>query len=449
MDLNFNLTQQQKLTMNQSMQQSLKLLQMSSYELLEHIDEEVQENPVLDIEYSSNNNENLDYKEIIKYLKDDRDYNEGSIRIPEDETSPFNYISEKKSLKDYLKEQLRELNENDYIKKICYYIVEGIDSNGYFTEAIEDIAMDLKVGAKYIKEALKVIQSLEPIGIGAKDLSECLKLQTIKKGIYDDKLGKIIDVHLEDIADNKYDKIAKALNITIKSAQYYGDVIKSLEPKPSRGFYTGDETKYIVPDAYIEKIGRELYIVMNDKSVPKLSINNMYKEIVNNNSNAEAEKYVKEKLDSAVFLLKSIEMRRNTIYKVLEQIVNIQKKYFLNEEAFLKPMNLKDVAEKINMHESTVSRAIKEKYVYTERGIIKIKDLFSGALTNENNENVSVKKIKEEIKKLIEGEDKAKPISDQNICDILIEHTFNISRRTVAKYREEMNIKSSSKRKRF
>lgn len=449
MDLNYNLTQQQKLIMNQSMQQSLKLLQMSNYELLVHIDEQLQENPMLEAEYTLNSSNNIDYVKFAEYLKNDSGYMGETSGTAEDEVSPFNYISEKKSLKDYLKEQLLDLNENDYIKKICTYIVEELDSNGYLTDTVYDIASALPAETKYVENALKVIQSLEPAGIGAKDLRECLKLQVIKRGIYDENLGKIIDVHLEDIADNKYAKIAKNLNITIKSAQHYGDIIKTLEPKPSRGFYTGDETKYIIPDAYIERISKELYIVMNDKSMPKLSINNMYKSIVSNNSDAEAEKYIKEKLNSALFLIKSVEMRRSTIYKVLEQIVSMQKSYFLNEESFLKPMLLKDVAKEIDMHESTVSRAIKEKYVYTERGLVKIKDLFSNALTNEKDENVSVNIIKDEIKKLIEDEDKTKPVSDQNICDILNKKNFNISRRTVAKYREEMNIKASSKRKRF
>lgn len=449
MDLNYNLIQEQKLIINQSMQQSLNILQMSNIELSECIEKEIQENPVLEADYSNVDIQSDEYLQFSKYLKENRYDSDIALKDSDEEVSPFNFISQKKSLKDYLIEQIGDLNENDFIKKICLYIIEEIDDRGYFTEKIDEIEAIINIEKKYIINALNVVKGLEPAGIAAKNLSECLKLQAERKGILNGKLGKIIDVYLEDIADNKYEKIAKQLDITIQDAQSYGDTIKTLEPKPSRGFYTGDETKYIVPDAYIEKIGTELYIVMNDNSMPKFMINNIYSEILKDKFDVEAQKYVKEKIDSAMLLLKSIEMRKNTIYKVLEKIIEIQKNYFLGTEAFLRPMIIRDIAEKINVHESTVSRTIKEKYVYTERGVVKIKDLFTSALTNESNENVSVNKIKERIKAIIHGENKQKPLSDQNICDILNKEAVNISRRTVSKYREEMNIKPTSKRKRF
>lgn len=449
MDLNYNLIQEQKLIINQSMQQSLNILQMSNLELLDYVDKEIQENPVIEVDYSSTVNDNDKYSEIYKYLKENQYGSSSAFNDSDEEISPLNFISQKKSLKDYLIEQIIDLNENDYIKKICMYIVEGIDDRGYFTEETDGIASALNVDKKNIVNALKIVKGLEPAGIGAQNLSECLKLQAVRKGIINDKLGNIIEMHLEDIADNKYEKIAKKLDISVKEAQDYGDVIKTLEPKPSRGFYTGGETKYIIPDAYIERIGSELFVVINDNAIPRLFINNTYNDILKDKSDISAQKYVKEKINSAMLLVKSIDMRKNTLYSVLNEIVDMQRKYFLYEDTFLKPMLIKDIAERLNVHESTVSRAIKEKYIYTERGIIKIKDLFTNALTNEDNEDVSVKKIKERIKAVVDGENKQKPFSDQSICNILNKAGINISRRTVAKYREEMNIKSTSKRKRF
>ncbi len=451
LDFNLNLNQQQKLVMNQQMQLSVKLLQMSNFELVEYLNEEIQENPIIDADFSKleigENFEKIDFKKLSEHSDGD-DYGSRAA-YGEEKVSPFNFIAEKKSLKDYLKEQLGELDENHITNTICMYIIEGIDSIGYFTDDLEDTAKFLNVDIRYVDKALNIIKTFDPNGIGARNLKECLKIQADVKGLLDDNLEQIISNHLQDIGDNKYNKIAKELNISLQEAQEYGDEVKTLEPKPSRGFYTGDQVKYVIPDAYIENVGDDIYIIMNDTSLPNLSINNVYKNILDVAEDQNAKKYLKEKMNSATFLMKSINMRRSTVYKVLEKIVDIQKDYFLKGDIYLKAMTLKDISEKIEMHESTVSRAIKEKYVYTNRGIIKIKDLFTTAISSYNSEDVSVNKIKNEITKLIGMEDNEKPLSDQNIADILKGKDFKISRRTVAKYREEMGIKPSAKRKRF
>ncbi len=451
LDFNLNLSQQQKLVMNQQMQLSVKLLQMSNFELVEYLNEEIQENPVIDADFSkievNENFEKSDYNKLSEHSGSDN-YSSGAA-YGEEQISPFNFISEKKSLKDYLKEQLGELDENDKMKNICMYIIEGINSSGYFTDDLDDTSKFLNVDRKNVDSALKIIQTFDPNGIGARNLKECLRIQADYQGVLDDKLELIISNHLEDIGDNKYNKISKELNISVQKAQQYGDEIKTFQPKPSSGFYTGDEVKYINPDAYIENIGDDLYVIMNDTSLPNLSINSIYKDIINGSEDKNAKKYVREKINSATFLMKSINMRRSTVYKVLEQIVDIQKKFFLDGDTFLEAMTLKDISERIDMHESTVSRAIKEKYIYTNRGIVRIKDLFTTSISNYNSEDISVNKIKNEIQKLIESEENEKPLSDQNISDILADKDFKISRRTVAKYREEMGIKSSAKRKRF
>lgn len=454
MNFNLNLTQEQKLIMTQQMQLSVKLLQMSTFDLQQHIEKEAQENPVLDITYNDTDKESLekrlDYKEMVKYFEFDNYGHHFYEKSDEDEVSPFNFVSEKKSLKDFLKEQLIDLGVKDYSKFICEYIIDSINEKGYLDSSTEEIGEELGLPSEIIEKAISFVQTLEPDGIAARNLRECLKIQLKKKGYADEKLYILVDNFLEALAENKYALIAKELNVDIKRAQEYGDIIKTLEPKPSRGFYTGDEVKYITPDAYIKNINGEYFILINDSILPKIIINDTYREIIANEKDKLALDYVKEKINSALFLVKSIEQRKSTIYRVLEKILELQKEYFDKGEKYLKPMTLKDIAESLDMHESTVSRAIKEKYISTNRGTIKIKDLFTtGLSTNNSEEDVSTTFIKNKIKDLIDKEDKNKPLSDQTICDKLNEDGMNISRRTVAKYREEMNIKSSSKRKRF
>ena len=459
LDFNLNLTQEQRLIMTQQMQLSIKLLQMSTYDLREYIENEFLENPILEgnfdfVQEDKKYEDKIDYKEMIKYLEFDNygsqsygDYNK------DEDVSPFNFISEKESLTEYLQEQLIESDEDEYTKAIVSYMIENIDSRGYLDMPLEEICKELNISIELGQEALEILQDLEPDGIGARDLKECLKIQLIKKGMLDDNLEIIIDEYLDLIADNKFNVIAKNLKITPKEAQDLGDVIKKLEPKPSRGFYTGDDVKFIIPDAAIRNIDGQYFVIMNEGVVPRLSISNIYKDVLNNKDDKNTENYVKEKLNSAMFLIKSIEQRKSTLLRILEKVVENQKDYFDKGQKYLKPMTLKEMAEILGIHESTVSRAIKDKYILTSFGTVKIKDLFTTGLSinksNGNGEEVAVVNIKNKIKEMIDAEDKKKPLSDQAICDALNKNNLNISRRTVAKYREEIGIKSSSKRKRI
>ncbi len=457
LDFNLNLTQEQRLVMTQQMQLSIKLLQMSTYDLREYIETEFLENPILEGDFDFVQEEKayedkIDYKEMIKYLEFDNYGSQSYGEYNKDEdVSPFNFISEKESLTEYLQEQLIEADEDEYIKAIVSYMIENIDGRGYLDMPLEEICKELNISLELGEEALEILQDLEPDGIGARDLKECLKIQLIKKGMLDEKLEIIIDEYLDLIADNKYNVIAKNLKITPKEAQDLGDIIKKLEPKPSRGFYTGEEVKFIIPDAAIRKIDGQYFVIMNEGVIPRLSINSLYKNILNNKDDKNTEKYVKERLNSAMFLIKSIEQRKSTLLRILEKVVENQKEYFDNGQKYLKPMTLKEMAELLGIHESTVSRAIKDKYILTSFGTIKIKDLFTTGLSKNqgDGEEVAVVNIKKKIKDLIDAEDKKKPLSDQAICDYLNEKSLNISRRTVAKYREELGIKSSSKRKRI
>lgn len=457
LDFNLNLSQEQKLIMTQQMQLSIKLLQMSTCDLREYIENEFVENPILEgdfdfIQEEKDYQDKIDYKEMIKYLEFD---NYGSQSYGEynkdQDISPFNFISEKESLTEYLNEQLLEINEDELKKAIVSYMIENIDSRGYLDMPLEDICKELNIPIDLGQESLDILQDLEPDGIGARDLKECLKIQLIKMGILDDNLEIIIDEYLDLIADNKFNVIAKNLKITPKEAQDLGDVIKGLEPKPARGFYTGDEVKFIIPDAAIRNIDGQYFVIMNDGVIPRLSISNLYKDIINNKEDKNTENYVKEKLNSAMFLIKSIEQRKSTLLRILEKTVEEQKEYFDKGQKYLRPMTLKEMAEELGIHESTVSRAIKDKYILTSFGTVKIKDLFTTGLSKSqgNGEDVAVVNIKKQIKEMIDAENKKKPLSDQAICDELNKKNLNISRRTVAKYREEIGIKSSSKRKRI
>lgn len=451
MDLKLNIAQKQKLILTQIMQQSINVLQMSAYDLREYIEKEFEENPILEADFNLiESKDNIDNTQLSKYLNDRYDENYNYQHNNEDEASVFNFISDKKSLKDYLYEQLGEIKSDIKIKKVVSYMIESLDSRGYLENTLEEICSDLGIDKEKVQNALEILQSLEPCGIGARDLKECLLIQLKNKGILDEIIKEIVLKYLECIADCKYNYIAKELKITAKEVQAYGDIIKSLEPKPSRGYYTGEEVKFIIPDAYIVKIGDKYNVIMNKDIIPNITINNLYKQEILNGKNKKEVEYVKEKVNDAIGLINDIEQRNNTILKLLECIVKKQKAYFENGQEYLKPMTLRDLADEMSLHESTVSRAIKDKYILTSRGTVKIKDLFCNGIISSgiNGEGVSTNNIKNKIKQLIQLENKNKPLSDQAICDLLNKEHIDISRRTVAKYREELGIKSSSKRKR-
>ncbi|AJG97297.1 MULTISPECIES: RNA polymerase factor sigma-54 [Clostridium] len=461
LDYNMKMTQEQRLVLTQNMQQSIKLLQMSLHDLREYIDNEYSENPVLEVneEISSYDDEQInrdvniedkyDHKKLVEELYSDNYKDRSETNYSNEEVSPLNFIEKKVSLKEYLQEQLIEADIDQYMLDICNYIVESLDYRGYLEISTGELAEELNIPEEIVNKALEVVQALEPYGIGARNIKECLLIQSLKLNILDDVIEKIILNHLENIAENKYETVAKDLNINPREAQRYGDLIKKLEPKPSRGFYTGEEVNYIIPDAEIKNVDGEFFILMNESVLPRLMINKTYRDVLRNNQDSETNTYVKEKINQALFLIKSIEQRKNTLYKVLECVVEKQNDFFKFGRQYIKPLTLKEVAEIINLHESTVSRAIKDKYVLTSYGTVKIKDLFASGLSSNNNEDMATSKIKNEIKKIIEEENKSKPLSDQLISSMLVEKNMNISRRTVAKYREELGIKSSSARKRL
>ena len=452
--------QQQKMVLSPGVIQSLEILQMPVLDLQRNIENELEENPFLEMQPkeefqgsrdASNKKDNYEYNISFKYMEESQyDNYLKSYSENDKKTNPIDLIIKRKTLKEYLLEQSGTLKESSLIVGICNYIIENIDERGYLNCEVKEIAVDLKVSEKLVRRALKIVQSFHPSGIGARDLKECLKIQVLQKHIRDENVYKIIDNYLELIAENRPKEIAKGLGVDIHKTQEYLSIIKSLEPKPSRGFYTGGFENFVIPEAYIKKIGTELYIITNSGALPQLTLNNDYVELMKQKADATAAEFFKERYDRALFLIRGIEDRNKTIHSILEKLVDVQKEYFLYGEEFLKPMTAGDIAADLQIHESTVSRAIKDKYISTPHSTVRIKDMFSaGIKTKLSNETVSSNVIKNQIKNLIDKENKTSPLSDQDICDILRNNNFEISRRTVAKYREELGIGSSSRRKEF
>ena len=452
MKLNYELTleQSQKLIMTPELRQAIQLLQYNSLELQEYILREIEENPLLEYEdtieepQEISDFDQIDWKEYIENY-DDISYKQ-EINKDENTFTFENFFTSSQTLKEYLLEQLSMVSVGQREYKIAEYIIQNIDSNGYLTESTQEIAQAMGVSESEVEIMLGIVQTFEPTGVGARNLKECLLLQL--KDRKDLILINIVENYLEDIALNKLSKIASELNIDVEEVQRYADEIKSLEPKPGRSFAgSSEEIKYIIPDAKLEKVDGEYVVLINEVTIPKLNINNFYRELIKN-SDETTSQFLQEKLNSAVWIIKSIEQRKQTLTKVIESIVKFQIDFFEKGEGYLKPLTLKDVAEDIKMHESTVSRATNGKYIQTSKGIYELKYFFSQAI-KANEGLISSDTVKNTIREIIDSEDPKKPMSDQEISDKLEKMGISLSRRTVAKYREELKIPSSKLRKRF
>ncbi|MBE6081608.1 RNA polymerase sigma-54 factor [Acidilutibacter cellobiosedens] len=459
MRLGYDLTleQAQKLVMTPELRQAIQLLQYNSLELNEYLEIQMESNPMLEVANNSIEHENIeelgkeaediDWKEFLgKY--DDISYTERRDKNIKEVTYE-NFISYSPSLKEYLLSQLNLTNMDEKEKNVGQFIIESVDENGYLAVSLDSIAEELGVSFEYAENVLFQIQTFDPVGVGARDLKECLIIQLIDRKIEDPNVFTVVENYLEDIANNRMMKISKELNIDIKEVQKICDVIRSLEPKPGRGFGgSSDNIRYIVPDITLQHVDGEYIVVLNDVTGPRLNINSFYKELVSKTNDPQISQFLNSKLNSALWVIKSIEQRRTTIYRVVKSILKFQLDFFEKGEKFLKPLTLKEVADDIGVHESTVSRATNGKYMQTPRGVFELKYFFSSGVSGEKGD-VSAISIKSTLKDLIENENHKKPLSDQQISNLLKEKGISISRRTVAKYREEMNIASSSMRRRF
>ncbi|WP_422484329.1 RNA polymerase factor sigma-54 [Gudongella sp. DL1XJH-153] len=456
MRLNYDLTleQSQKLIMTPELRQAIQLLQYTSLELNSYLKKEMEENPLLELEAPLEDNQSMetlkeekdiDWKEFLESY-DDISYR-SEVDRNKKEYSFENFVSYTPSLKDFLIEQLNMISLGVAEYRIADYIIQNINSNGYLDASISDMASQLEVSEEEVEVVLAVIQVFEPYGVGARSLKECLLIQIREEKDY--LLKRIINDHLEDIASNKIGKIAKELEVSTEKVQEYVDAIRCLEPKPGRTFRgDGEDTRYITPDASIEEIDGEYVIFINDVTGPRLSINKYYRSLLKDGGDTETTEFLQDKLNSAMWLIKSIEQRRQTLYKVVESILKYQKEFLIHGEKRLVPLTLKDVAEDIQMHESTISRATNGKYVQTPRGVFELKYFFTTGLSGESGE-VSATSVKSIIKGIIDTEDQKKPLSDQHISNILKERGMEVSRRTIAKYRDELKIPSSSRRRRY
>ncbi len=453
MKLGYELTieQTQKLSMTPELIQAIQILQFNNQELVDYVQNELLENPVLEAEKEYDTQE-VDIREKIR----EADYEEESFKQWEyspDEDDDYTYeqyVSEEDTLTDYLFMQLQFSSLKGKHAAIGKYIIEAVDDNGYLTASVEEIAQAVKAEIEDVEDTLNFIQTFDPTGIAARNLRECLIIQLASKGLLTDEIEYIIENMLEDLADNKIAHIAKTLNMKNQEVQQIADLIKTLEPKPGRLFSSGETTRYVIPDIFVEKINDEFVVTNNDTSVPKLMVSSYYNKLsAEADKDEELNKYLNDRFNAAVWLIKSIEQRKQTIYNVASAVVKYQQDFFDKGEKYLKTLTLKQIAEEVGVHESTVSRSINGKYMQSPRGVFELKYFFSSGVSGGDGAGVSSNSVKSIIKEIINGEDPRKPYSDQDMVEILKEKGIDISRRTVAKYREGMNILSSSKRRRF
>lgn len=444
MDLKQTQTISQKLIMTTEMKQSLAVLQMGAVELTETIIKELDENPVLEEDYAGT--EQL--LDSLVAMSRDVNYDKNNAAYEEERESPINYAVKKETLKDFLYEQAGYLHESSRNQEIISYLIESVDRRGYLGCSLEEVEEEFKASEEEVLYCLRLAQDFQPEGVMARDLSECLMIQLRKKGVTNPCILKIAEEYLTLLSENKMKKIGQILNVSPETAAEYCNLIRSLEPKPSRGFSEGENDAYIIPEAYIQRQGDEINVVMNYDSVPRLKISQYYKDIYHTGMDQETKLYMKDRLNSALTLMKNIDQRHGTVFNILHLLVKHQEEYFKKGPRYLKPMTIRQIASELECHESTVSRAIKEKYVQTAFGLIRIKDLFSSGYSL-NQQDCSSRTIKTEIESLIQNENKKNPYSDQQLAELLAEKLMPVSRRTVAKYREEMNIPSSTKRKMF
>ena len=473
LQLKQSLSLSQQLIMTPQLQQAIKLLQLSRLELLETITQEMEINPLLDEQPGDDgDNENDFYEEakenIIQKTPEVRieetlsrqdmdwesylsEYNTGWAESPHDnkELPVFENINASKTnLHSHLQWQLSLSDLSDSQQDISVQIIGNIDDDGYLKASIEELSQLTGYPHDEILNTLLIIQKFDPTGVGARDTQECLLIQARFQNLAGTVVEKIILQHLENLENKRYDKIARSLSIPIEEVLAAISIITNFEPKPGR-LYNDDETIYVSPDIYVFKVGDDYEIVLNEDGMPKLKINNYYKEILSNKNSLEknTKEYIQEKLKSAAWLIKSIHQRQRTIYKVTESIVQFQRNFFEKGVTHLKPLVLRDVAEHIQMHESTISRVTTNKYVHTPQGVFELKYFFNSAINSMEGDSIASESVKEHIKNIIKNENKGNPCSDQEIAEMLKDSNIDVARRTVAKYRETLGILPSRKRR--
>jgi len=475
--------QVQRLILAPALQQAIKLLPLTNLDLIEVIDEELAQNPMLEIEEetsdekkdaeTSQESDEADSpreREAALMEKDDgsetskseedkefeayfQEYFDNGLRTysHEKKEAPIleNFVSKSTSLWDHLNWQANLTFSSAKDKDIAQYIIGNINDDGYLTSSVEEISQTMEASPEIVESIRKKIMRLDPLGAGSLNVSETLLVQLEYFGIENPVIREIIEFYLPLLEKSDFAQLAKKLAVTLDELKKHIDIIKKLEPTPGRKF-NHEKTFYIVPDIIVKKEDGMLNIYLNDEGLPRLRINGFYRTLMTQSSkeNSEACRFLKEKMKKAFWFMRSLDQRNQTIYKVAKHIVDKQRDFLERGIEYIKPLTLIELAQEIGVHESTVGRVVSNKYMMTPRGVFPLKYFFHKSLTGDFGEEVSSLRVKERIKKLLETEDHDSPLSDIEIGDILAKENFNIARRTVAKYRKQLRLSPSHIRKR-
>jgi RNA polymerase sigma-54 factor len=459
----------QKLILTPSLQQAIKLLPMSTLELGELLTQEMVENPLLeempaedlqaDAAVATEKPEEPP-KEQKADAWDDQDYeyffgdylDDGyRPRAPQEvkELPPIeNTLSTSTSLADHLLWQLSIKSDDEVTRGIGTAIIGNLDDDGYLVASVDEIAAMGGWAPDEVERVLRLVQSFDPIGVAARDLQECLWLQIRHLGLEGTPTERIVTEHLRLLQNHQVPELARKLGVGLEELKQHIAVIQHLDPKPGSR-YNRPQSQYVTPDVTVVKVEDEYVVVLNEEGLPQLRISPAYRRLLDKgaDNSDETRAYVKDKFRSALWLIKSVEQRQKTIYKVARSIVNFQRDFLDHGIEHLRPLVLRDVANDIGMHESTVSRVVTNKYMHTPQGVFEMKFFFHSGISSSYGESVSSVTIKQRIRKIIESEDPHKPLSDSKIVGLLQKEGLVLARRTIAKYREELKIPTSNQRK--
>lgn len=476
MEMRQQLKLTQQLVMTPQLQQAIKLLQLTRLELQDVVRQELEENPLLEEtleadEVSENEQSELteseeapeapgeDFKEVEagdETLRDWDSYLDGytyssgeQYREDDDRPSFENLLTRRGTLTDHLLWQLHMGHFSDNEVSIGEEIIGNIDDDGYLRSSLEEIASACSINAAIVQPVLERIQEFDPCGVAARSVQECLLIQARFMGMQGSVVERILQNNLRDLETRKYKQIARDLSVDINEVLMAAKIIGGFDPKPG-SMYSSEDVHYISADIFVYKVGDEYLVMLNDEGLPNLKVSPYYAEAKSNGLvDSRADEYINEKVRSALWLIKSIQQRQRTIYKVAKSIIRFQRDFLDRGIEYLRPLVLRDVADDIGMHESTISRVTTNKYMQTPQGLFELKYFFNSGLSTSEGEFVASESVKNRIREIIEKEDSKKPLSDQKIADMLSGETVNIARRTVTKYREILRIGSSSERKRL
>ncbi len=458
-----NLSMQQVLA--PQLQQSLQILQAPALELRNIVQQELQTNPVLEEEIGSVENEDRsnddtefqeEFERLAKLDEEWRDYmtqnvSYSSRNLEDEERRQFflDSIASQETLQLHLWEQLNTADVTKQQRQAAELIIGNIDDIGFLQTPIEEISANTGRSLEELQDVLNLIQSFHPVGVGARDLRECLLIQLRRLGKEGSLEYQIVDEHLADLGRKRLPEVARRLGVTVEQVQRAANFISTLDPKPGQ-IFTPDPNSYVLPDVSVDKVGDEFAISLNGDQVPHLRISKTYRDLMTQGSNGtDVRDYIREKIRSGKFLIKSIHQRQQTILNIANEIVKRQYEFLENGTAFLKPMTMAQIAETVGVHETTVSRAISGKYMATPQGVFEMKYFFTPGYQTTGGAALSNTSVKEAISELVRNEDTHNPLSDKEIVEILFDRGIPIARRTVAKYRAELNILPSNLRKQY